>query len=172
MWKIETTGAIIFSLYVWVCFAKWNLSPSVQYTNIHTEQRCCLHCMFAQLWVLGDNSTKLVRCLTKSQGLYILTKAKKLLITFWLVHCVIHSSLKYIPSLFNYVCPQAGGMQSCWFWTESLVMISPCHLYLFPGYPRFLLTSSFCGNHTSFCACWAGCCPFISLLDPLQVHSR
>jgi len=38
---------------------KWDRLPGVQYANIHTEQRYCLYFIFAQIWVLGDNSTKL-----------------------------------------------------------------------------------------------------------------
>jgi len=71
---------------------KWDPSPCVQYANIHTKQRYCLYCIFAQVWVLGDNSTKLACHLAESQGWYTLTNSKKLLITFWLVHCFTHLS--------------------------------------------------------------------------------
>jgi len=67
---------------------KWDLLPGVQYTNIHTEQRYCPYYIFVQIWVLGDNSTKLAHPLAESQGLYTLTKTKKLVITFWLLHHV------------------------------------------------------------------------------------
>ena len=55
----------------------------VQYTNIHTEQRYCLYCIFVQIWVLGDNSTKLADHLAESRGLYTLTKTKKLLVLWF-----------------------------------------------------------------------------------------
>jgi len=71
---------------------KWDHSPGVQYANIHTEQRYRIYCVFAQTWVLGANSTKLAHPLAESQGLYTRTKTKKLLIAFWLVHHIIHSS--------------------------------------------------------------------------------
>jgi len=61
---------------------KWDHLPSVQYANIHTEQRYCLYCIFAQIWVLGHNSTKLAHSLAKPQGLYTLTKPRKLFVTF------------------------------------------------------------------------------------------
>ena len=65
------------------CFPKkQHCLPGVRYANIHTEQRDCLSCIFAQIWVLGDNSTKLAHCLAESGGLSTLTKTKKLLITF------------------------------------------------------------------------------------------
>jgi len=65
---------------------KWDLLPGVWYANIHTEQTYYLYFIFAQLWVLGDNSTKLAHCFVESQGLYTLTK--KLLVTFRLAHCI------------------------------------------------------------------------------------
>jgi len=61
---------------------KWDCLPSVRYTNIHTEQRYCLYSIFVQIWVLGDNSTKLAHCLAESQGLFTLTKPDKLVIVF------------------------------------------------------------------------------------------
>jgi len=61
---------------------QWNGLPSVRYADMHTEQRYCLYCVFAQICVLGDNFTKLAHRLAESQGLYTLTKPKKLLITF------------------------------------------------------------------------------------------
>jgi len=42
--------------------------------------------------VLGDNFTKLAHCLGDSQGLYALTRTKKLLIAFLLVHHVTRLS--------------------------------------------------------------------------------
>jgi len=60
---------------------KWDHLSCVRYANIHTEQRYCLYCIFAQIWVLGDNFTKLVPCLAESQGLHTSMKTKKLLIT-------------------------------------------------------------------------------------------
>ena len=79
-----------FWLMLVVLSQKWDRLPSVQYANIHAEQRHCLYCIFVWIWVLGDNSTKLASRLAESQGLDTLTKTKKLLITFWLVHCVTH----------------------------------------------------------------------------------
>jgi len=87
-------------------YQKWGRLPGVWYINIHTEQRYCLCYIIAQILVLSDNSTKLAPCLAKSQGLYTLTKTEKLLITLRFVHRVIHSSWRYIPSLFNYACSQ------------------------------------------------------------------
>ena len=70
----------------------WDHLPGVRYANRLTEQRYCLHCIFAHIWVLGDNSTKLAHRWAESQGLYTLTKIRKLLPTFWLVCPVVHSS--------------------------------------------------------------------------------
>jgi len=61
---------------------KWDCLLGVQYANTHTEQRYCLYCIFVQIRVLGDNSTKLAHRLAESQQLYTLTKTKKLLVTF------------------------------------------------------------------------------------------
>jgi len=61
---------------------KWECLPHVHYANIHTEQRYSFYCIFAQIWVLDDNSTKLAHRLAESQVIYTLTKTKKLLITF------------------------------------------------------------------------------------------
>jgi len=82
---------------------KWDHLACVQYANIHTEQTCCLYCIFAQMWVPDDNSTKLANCLAESQGLYTLTKIKKLLI-FWLVHHITWLSWRYAPSSLHYSC--------------------------------------------------------------------
>ena len=56
---------------------KWDHLPSVRYANIHTEQRYCLYCVFAEIWVLDDTSTKLAYHLAESQRLYTFTKPKK-----------------------------------------------------------------------------------------------
>ena len=147
---------------------KWDRLPGVQYANTHTEQRGCLYCILVQTWALGGNSTKRAPRLAQSQRLYTLTKTKKLLAAFWLVHRVARSSWKQTPSLLHCARPQAGGVQSSWFWIESVVAISPCRLYLFPGYPRSLLTSCFLGIRPAFGTFRAGWSPCISLLAPLQ----
>ena len=67
---------------------KWDHLPGVWYTNIRTEQRYCLYCIFVQIWVLGNNCTRPEHCLAESQGIYTLTKTNKLLNPFWLVHHV------------------------------------------------------------------------------------
>ena len=147
---------------------KWDHLCGVQYTNIHTEQRYWLYCMFAQIWVLGDKSRKLEHHLVVS----LLYSSKNNEITC----CILTSSLSCtlileLYSSLTYACSQAGGVQSSWFWIELVVAIFPCHLYLFPSYPRSLLTSCFFGIHPAFGAFWAGCSPFISLLAPLQGHN-
>jgi len=62
---------------------KWDHLPSVRYAHIHTEQRYCLYCMFATVWVLGDISTKLAAHLAESHGLYAHTKINYSLHTDW-----------------------------------------------------------------------------------------
>ena len=149
---------------------KWDRLPSVRYTNTHTERRPCLYCIFVQIWALGDNCTKLAHLLAESQPLLLQKQINYLLVSGWFI--MLHTSLRSIllPSLTVHA-RTPGGKQSFWFWTESVVVISPCPLYLFPSYPRVLLTSCFLGNRPSFGTFWAGCSPFISLLAPLQGHN-
>jgi len=101
---------------------KWGHLPLVQYANTLTEQRYCIHGIFAQIRLLGDSSTKLAHCLAESQGLDTLTKPNKLLVTFRLAHHITHTSKKYTPSLLNNACSHAGGVRCFWFWIESVVM--------------------------------------------------
>jgi len=58
---------------------KWDHLPGMQYANTHTEQRSCLYCIFSQIWVLGDSSTKLAHHFAESQRLHTPTKPKKLI---------------------------------------------------------------------------------------------
>jgi len=88
---------------------KWDCLPPVQYANVHTEQRYCLYCIFAQTWVLGDHSTKLTPHLAESQRLYTLTKTNQLFIAFdWFIPLPVY--LRGIhPAYLTTACLQAGG---------------------------------------------------------------
>jgi len=151
--------------------AKRGRLPAVREAKPHAEQRSCLDRIFCA----GTGARRrfhkastLLGRLTKTPYSY----KNKLPVTFWLVHGVICLSSRYIPSLSNYACSRAGrGVQSFSFWTELVVAISPCCLYLFPRYPRFLITWCFFGNQPPFGAFWAGCSSFVSLLAPLQGHN-
>ena len=92
---------------------KWDHLPSVPYAKTHAEQRYRLHCVFAQIRVLGGNSTKLAHRSAEPQGLHTLTKT--LLTTFWSDHRVIRAPSGYIPALFGYACwPGAVFVVSNW----------------------------------------------------------
>jgi len=95
---------------------------------------------------------------------------KKKEITYY----ILIGSLCYMLTLKVYSFLTActpGGVQSFWFWIESVVVISSCHLYLFPSYPSSLLTSCSFGCHPAFGTFWPGYSPFISLLALLQGHN-
>jgi len=92
-------------LYCWCCFPKGGIVYPVCDTPVYPQGRGIVFIAHLCRYVcLGDNSTELAPCLAESQGLYTLAKTKNLLVTFQLVHRVIHSPERYIPSLFNCTC--------------------------------------------------------------------
>ena len=86
---------------------KWDRLACVEYTNIHTEQRYCPYCIFAQIWVLGDNSTKLAHCLAVTRTIHSYKNKE-------ITHYILTGSSCYMLILEVYSFLTQLRMLGCW----------------------------------------------------------
>jgi len=89
---------------------KWDHFRGVLDANIHTEQRYCLYCIFAQIRVLGDNSTKTAALLSRVTRSIYSYKNKEI------THCILIGSSCYTLMLkiyFLYLTTHACKLGRC-----------------------------------------------------------